>query len=155
MRATRLRDLAQALLLGFPKAIVRVGGRAVTFWIEIKGRCAKNTNRTQDASERGSPTRRWLTRKFTSFPAQHMGAAPPVHMQTEFRRATCEPDSFRAAPYSGRSRPGQNPPDSNRRRRGTTSLRTLVSPSAGSSVPGSQYALPRSPSPRACRMVEK
>ena len=72
-----------------------------------------------------------------------------VHVQIEVGCVTWANYSCQAAPWRGQSCPGQKRPDSRSRKRGTMSLRTLVSPSARFSASGSQYAFSRSPSPRA------
>ena len=90
-----------------------------------------------------------------AYPPNTKGTVLSMRMQAEFQCATCEPYSFQATPLSVRSWSGRNPPDPKRRRRGTISLRTLVKPPAGFSVPGSQYTFSKSPSSRARWMLKK
>ena len=65
------------------------------------------------------------------------------------------PRPFQATPFNGRDDPGLKWPGPNLRRGGPISLRAVVFPPAGFSVPGAQYVLSSSPSPKACRILKK
>ena len=158
MRATHLRNLSQAPPLCFPGGVIHVEGWVALyfrfpFWekTNVRKKREQNTGDKKVGARRGAVLQTILL----AYPPNTKGTVLSMRMQTEFQCATCEPYSFQATPLSVRSWSGRNPPDPKRRRRGTISLRTLVKPPAGFSVPGSQYAFSKSPSSRARWMLKK
>ena len=85
MRATHLRGLVQAFLLGFPGCVAHVGGAKDILFLwpllnsRRKGSMQENADSGQDAMESGRPARNRDMDRFTWLPTTHRVAARRAH----------------------------------------------------------------------------